>query len=367
MPELPLFASILGTFSVIFHFPDRILLFGEIFQEFSYKKNDLYLHLFSNINKVKTMNDSSKLNKKDEEKLCNSFGNSCKVSEEFLDEKEEMIAEISSKDIKNFNDKLSDKGYFDVHLKEYYEDFEGYFSDSKSDGSSSEDSNREYDNDDIKISYLKESKSKIFKLFIDKKKIKKLICLYQASQVECSRNGKLVPEVGSSREKDIISWFSYFMNQDVKFDINNSNEEDVIIENKNTSIKHSSNKKPNSSGIKIKWTVNRDKQKEFLDTFVFTCDLMIIYVRFDIKLISGNIQIIYILKNILNEHKQKFKSEQKSPFKLLNGNSRGIEFNNIFFEDIIKLSEFNITIKFKNISCMYCNPIEKRIQLLKII
>ena len=59
------------------------------------------------------MNDSSKLNKKDEEKLCNSFGNSCKVSEESLDEKEEMLPEISSRDIENFNDKLSDKGYYD--------------------------------------------------------------------------------------------------------------------------------------------------------------------------------------------------------------------------------------------------------------
>lgn len=57
------------------------------------------------------MNVSSKLNKKDEEKLCNSFGNSCKVLEESLDEKEEMLPEISSRDIENYNDYVDKSDY----------------------------------------------------------------------------------------------------------------------------------------------------------------------------------------------------------------------------------------------------------------
>jgi hypothetical protein len=40
--------------------------------------------------------------------------NSCKVSGESLDEKEEMLPEILSKDIEKFNDALSDDGYIDI-------------------------------------------------------------------------------------------------------------------------------------------------------------------------------------------------------------------------------------------------------------
>ena len=70
-----------------------------------------------------------------------------------MSEKKIPLREILSKNIEEFNDKLSDDGicdnkeykerflkYFDTHLKEYYEDFKEYFSDSESDSSSSEES-----------------------------------------------------------------------------------------------------------------------------------------------------------------------------------------------------------------------------------
>jgi DNA adenine methylase len=70
-----------------------------------------------------------------------------------MSEKKTTLSKISSKDIENFNDTLSDDGicdikeykehflkYFDKHFKEYYEDFENYFSDSESSSSSDKES-----------------------------------------------------------------------------------------------------------------------------------------------------------------------------------------------------------------------------------
>ena len=87
-----------------------------------------------------------------------------------MSEKKTTLREISSKDIKKFNDTLSDDGhcdikeykerflkYFDVHLKEYYEDFKEYFSDSDSNSSSSEESDSDID----RKSYLKNNLNKI--------------------------------------------------------------------------------------------------------------------------------------------------------------------------------------------------------------
>ena len=75
-----------------------------------------------------------------------------------MSEKKTTLYEILSKDIENFNDKLSDDGYcdikeykerfmkyFDKHFKKYYEDFERYFSDRDSDSSSDEESDSDSD------------------------------------------------------------------------------------------------------------------------------------------------------------------------------------------------------------------------------
>jgi adenine-specific DNA methylase/DNA modification methylase len=75
-----------------------------------------------------------------------------------MSKKKTTLRKILSKDIENFNDKLSDDGhcdiseykecflkYFNTLLKGYYEDFEGYFSDSDSDSSSGEKSDSDSD------------------------------------------------------------------------------------------------------------------------------------------------------------------------------------------------------------------------------
>ena len=125
------------------------------------------------------MSVSTKLDKKDEEKLCNSFENSCKVSKDSLDKKGKILPEISHTNIEKFNDTLSDNGYIDIEeykerflkyfntqLKEYYEDFEEYFSegdiDNYSHSSSDIISQRKSDREEC-ISNTQENEKKLIK------------------------------------------------------------------------------------------------------------------------------------------------------------------------------------------------------------
>lgn len=218
----------------------------------------------------------------------------------------------------------------------------------------------------ITISEIKKTSSVLYNHLINIKLIKKLICLYQISNNESLRNGCLTPEVGSFREKDLIAYLLSNKKLNVNYNISNNKIEDVIINNKKISIKHSSNKIICKNGIKIIWSVNKIKQNEFIKKFIFTCDLLIIFIRFDNNINNGNIEIIYITKEILS--KQHFLSliRKESIFNCLNGNSRGIEFSTKFFSTIISNCEFHIKIKFTNIININFDPILKRLKMLKV-
>lgn len=211
------------------------------------------------------------------------------------------------------------------------------------------------------------AKNNIFCHFQNETYIKGLITLYQSSQTECSRSSGLTPEVGSSRERDLIASLASNPMLDVKYDISNEREEDVVIDNNNISIKHSSNKNNSQSGIKIIWTVDIDKRNDFLKHFVFNCDLIIVYVRFDKTLENGHFEIVYISRDELILQQTNSNTSQEPIFKCLEGNSRGIEFEKKFFEKIILNSLFHIKINFTNFSCDMCNPISKRLKLLNLI
>ena len=211
------------------------------------------------------------------------------------------------------------------------------------------------------------AKNSIFCHFQNETYIKGLITLYQSSQTECSRSSGLTPEVGSSRERDLVASLASNPLLDVKYDISNEREEDVIVDNNNISIKHSSNKNNSQSGIKIIWTVDIDKRNDFLKHFVFNCDLIIVYVRFDKTLENGHFEIIYISRDELILQQTNSNTSKEPVFKCLEGNSRGIVFEKKFFEKIISNSLFHVKINFINFTCDMCNPISKRLKLLNLI
>ena len=207
----------------------------------------------------------------------------------------------------------------------------------------------------------------IYEHFQSKINIKNLIYLYQSSNKECSRNGKLNPEVGSSRENDLKA--SFLSNQilTINYNIPNENEEDIIIDNKKISIKHSSDNTTTCSGIKIIWTVNKESREEFKKNFIFKCDLLIVYVRFNDRILldKGDLEIIYISKETLLNQQNIFNTNKQNIFKFLDGNSRGVEFDKLFFKKIITESLFHTIIKFNNFECTISDPVIKRLNLIK--
>lgn len=207
----------------------------------------------------------------------------------------------------------------------------------------------------------------IFNHFQIEKYVKGLINLYQLSQMECSRSSRLTPEVGSSRERDLISSFVSNSELDVNYNIMNDKEEDIIINKTKISIKHSSNKSRSQTGIKIIWTVDTEKRNEFLKNFIFSCNILIVYVRFSETMDTGELELIFIDKDNLCNIQNNYKLTNKQVFKCLDGNSRGIEFGSEFFKEIKKNLEFHIKIKFTNVKCDICNPILRRLKLLNML
>ena len=97
---------------------------------------------------------------------------------------------------------------------------------------------------------------------------KKLPQLFQLAELESSRAGKVGMEVGSLREKIIVSLLIYkFGEENVVTEIPITKPEvDVILFNKPISIKTITAKKP--GGIKLNWTVDAQKSIEFSQNYL---------------------------------------------------------------------------------------------------
>lgn len=204
------------------------------------------------------------------------------------------------------------------------------------------------------------SDENINKLFTNNNIIS-LLKLYQFSQAENKRYNKLTQEIGSGREKDLIAYMKHVLKEKISYDIPNKNEEDVIMDCANISIKHSSNKKCVQNGIKIHWTTNKESQEKLLSSFIFKCDLLIVYVRFSENEQDGELEIIYVTKELLNTEKSK--SEKEIFNKLDSSNSRGIEFTKEFFENIVRKSEFRCIVSFKKFMHPNVDPIKRRLKI----
>ena len=120
-------------------------------------------------------------------------------------------------------------------------------------------------------------------LFSDKKSIaelqKKLPKLFLMAELESSRAGKIGMEVGSFRERILISYFIY------KFGENNvtvnlpptEHKIDVLVNNKPYSIKTITN----NAGVKVVWTVDREKVLDFIKKYQPKCDIILVNIRWD--------------------------------------------------------------------------------------
>jgi len=124
--------------------------------------------------------------------------------------------------------------------------------------------------------------SRLIEIFEDEKlveKIKKrLPYLFQLAELESSRAGKTGMEVGSVRERIIVALLIYkFSETNVETQIPITEPEiDVKLFGEPISIKTITGK--DFSGVKLIWTVDAQKAKEFRESYYPHCDILLIQI-----------------------------------------------------------------------------------------
>jgi hypothetical protein len=125
--------------------------------------------------------------------------------------------------------------------------------------------------------------SRLIEIFEDVKlvnKIKnKLPYLFYLAELESSRAGKIGMEVGSLRERIIIGLLIYkFGEADVETEIPITEPEvDVKLFGEPISIKTITGK--GFSGVKLIWTVDAQKAREFRENYYPHCDILLIQIN----------------------------------------------------------------------------------------
>lgn len=123
----------------------------------------------------------------------------------------------------------------------------------------------------------------LVKIFEDQELIdrikKRLPYLFQIAEIESSRAGKVGMEVGSLRERMIIALLIHrFGEENVKTDIPITKTEiDVELFGGPISIKTITGK--GFSGVKLIWTVDAQKSKEFRENYYPNCDILLIQIN----------------------------------------------------------------------------------------
>lgn len=125
----------------------------------------------------------------------------------------------------------------------------------------------------------------LVEMFGDKELIKKikrrLPYLFQLAELDCSRAGKIGMEVGSVRERIIVSLLIYkFGETNVETEIPITEAEiDALLFGKPISIKTITGK--NFGGVKLIWTVDTQKAIEFSENYQPKCDILLIQINWN--------------------------------------------------------------------------------------
>ena len=108
---------------------------------------------------------------------------------------------------------------------------------------------------------------------------KRLPYLFQLAELESSRAGKIGMEVGSLRERIIVALLIYkFGGDSVETEIPITEPEvDAELFGQPVSVKTLTGK--GFSGVKLIWTVDAQKAKEFQETYSPHCDILLVQIN----------------------------------------------------------------------------------------
>ncbi|MDI6889475.1 MAG: ThaI family type II restriction endonuclease [Thermodesulfovibrionales bacterium] len=127
--------------------------------------------------------------------------------------------------------------------------------------------------------------SHLIEIFEDKKLLEKikrrLPHLFQLAELESSRAGKTGMEVGSVRERIIVALLIYkFGENNVETELPITEPEvDAKVFGEPVSIKTITGK--GFSGVKLIWTVDSQKAKEFRENYYPHCDILLVQINWN--------------------------------------------------------------------------------------
>ncbi|HOV31750.1 MAG TPA: ThaI family type II restriction endonuclease [Candidatus Hydrogenedens sp.] len=160
---------------------------------------------------------------------------------------------------------------------------------------------------------------------------KRLSYLFQIAELENSRAGKTGMEVGSVREKIIVALLIYKfgeINVETKIPITMP-EVDAKLFGNPISIKTITGK--SISGVKLIWTVDAQKAKEFQDNYYPHYDILLIQINW-----GGMGGFYYIPLKVQMDLFDKIGKEKYIKIPKPGTNPRGVEFTKEALSDLIK-------------------------------
>lgn len=206
--------------------------------------------------------------------------------------------------------------------------------------------------------------NKLTELFNDKliiaKVKKRLPHLFQLAELESSRAGKVGMEVGSVREKIISALLIYkFGEENVETEIPITEPEvDVRLFGSSISVKTITGKKP--KGVKLNWTVDAEKSKQFLETWKPTCDLILVQINWD-----GLGGVYYIPSEVQQQVFKKLGSARYIKLPKAATNPRGAEISTEAMEELVNNKDTKaIIIEWEKDNINY-NPYKRWVDLWK--
>jgi hypothetical protein len=110
---------------------------------------------------------------------------------------------------------------------------------------------------------------------------RKLPLLFALAEQQASRAGRVGMEIGTLREQILVALFIYkFGEENVDLDIPIAEHEvDVRVLGYPLSIKTTAVQSQRAPAMKIAWTVDWEKVKEFVKTYEPKCDMLLVIVR----------------------------------------------------------------------------------------
>ena len=164
-------------------------------------------------------------------------------------------------------------------------------------------------------------------IFTDKQVVQKIKTelpeLFEIAELECSRDGKIGMEVGSVREQILVALLVHvFGEENVKTDVPiTKTEEDVRVFKKPISIKTITG----SAGIKVIWTVDAQKAREFCESYIPSCDILLVIIKWDNKSSRTKSGLFLIPKFIQNKCLKQLGREGYLKMPKPGTNPRGVE------------------------------------------